>query len=249
MTMLFKSYKFLKTPSWKVAFSPKSVLGFFWYVLSRILLGAVVASLVLIFALRYFNPPTSTEMLRYKLGGGVVHHEWVDIEKISPHLIRAVIMSEDGQYCRHNGIDWRQVEKAWQEALDGAKKPRGASTITMQTAKNLFLWAERSYIRKALELPMAYLMNMTWSKRRQMEIYLNIVEWAPGVYGAKAAARYHFKRLPHQLSATQAARLAAALPNPIVRRAGRPGPYTRKIAGIIKKRMANSSPWVRCVLN
>ena len=248
MTMFYKSSKFLKTPFLKTAFSPRSFFSFIWYFASRIVLGAVVASFMLIFALRYYNPPTSTEMLRFKLSGEVVRYEWVDIEKISPHLIRAVIMSEDGQYCRHNGIDWHQVEKAWQEALEGAKKPRGASTITMQTAKNLFLWSERSYIRKALELPLAYLMNVMWSKRRQMEIYLDIVEWAPGVYGAKAAAIYHFKRKPHQLTATQAARLAAALPNPIVRRAGRPGPYTRKIANIIKKRMANASPWVRCVL-
>jgi len=246
--MFAKSYKILKAPFLKVPFSPKSFLGLLWYFSSRIIIGAVAASLLTVFALRYFNPPTSTEMLRYKLSGGVVRHEWVDIEKISPHLVRAVIMSEDGQYCRHNGIDWRQVEKAWQEALEGAKKPRGASTITMQTAKNLFLWADRSYIRKALELPLAYMMNTMWSKRRQMEIYLNIVEWAPGVYGAKAAARHHFKRKPHQITSLQAARLAAALPNPIVRRAGRPGPYTRKIAAIIKKRMVNSSPWVKCVL-
>ncbi len=246
--MFAKSYKILKAPFSRVYFSTKSFLSLFWYFSSRIIVGAIFASLLTIFTLRYVNPPTSTEMLRYKLSGGIVRHEWVDIEKISHQLVRAVIMSEDGQYCRHNGIDWRQVEKAWEEALEGAKKPRGASTITMQTAKNLFLWSDRSYIRKALELPLAYMMNMMWSKRRQMEIYLNIVEWAPGVYGAKAAARHHFKRKPQQLTALQAARLAAALPNPIVRRAGRPGPYTRKIAAIIKKRMVNSSPWVKCVL-
>jgi len=249
MAVFGKSNKLFNLPFSQVRIFHKSPLGLLWYVISRIVIGAFAAALILIFTLRYINPPTSTEMLRHSLLGGKVSHEWVDIGKISPHLVRAVIMSEDGQYCRHNGIDWRQVEKAWQEALEGAKKPRGASTITMQTAKNLFLWADRSYIRKALELPMAYMMNLMWSKRRQMEIYLNIVEWAPGVYGAKAAALHHFKRKPHQLTATQAARLAAALPNPIVRRAGRPGPYTRKIAGIIKKRMANAHPWVKCVLN
>ena len=248
MAVFGKSNKISGLAFFKARIFKKSPLGLLWYVSSRIVIGAFAAALILIFALRYFNPPTSTEMLRHSLLGGTVRHEWVNIEKISPHLIRAVIMSEDGQYCRHNGIDWRQVEKAWQEALEGAKKPRGASTITMQTAKNLFLWADRSYVRKALELPMAYMMNLMWSKRRQMEIYLNIVEWAPGIYGAKAASHHHFKRAPHRLTTSQAALLAAALPNPIVRRAGRPGPYTRKIAAIVQKRMAHAHPWVKCVL-
>lgn len=219
-----------------------------WYFGSRIVLGAISCALILILLLIFFNPPISAEMIRQKLEGGPVNQTWVDIEKISPHLISAVIMSEDARFCFHNGVDWRQVEKAWQEALEGAKKPRGASTITMQTAKNLFLWSDRSYIRKAIELPMAYLMNLFWSKQRQMEIYLNIVEWAPGIYGAEAASRFHFKRAADKLTTRQAAQLAAALPNPIERRAGRPGPYTRRIASIIHKRMGGADPWVKCAV-
>lgn len=242
MVMFGKRSKIFSAPFWSRGF------GFLWLILFRIAIGALAAMILIIVLFRYVNPPTSTEMLRHKLSGGTVTHSWTDIEAISPHLIRAVIMSEDARFCLHNGIDWRQVEKAWQEAMEGAKKPRGASTITMQTAKNLFLWADRSYVRKALELPMAYLMSVIWTKQRQMEIYLNIVEWAPGIYGAKAAARHHFKRLPNKLTARQAAQLAAALPNPIVRRAGRPGPYTRKIASIIKKRMVNADHWVKCAL-
>lgn len=219
-----------------------------WHYLSRILIGGIFATLIVLFLLRYINPPTSTEMLRQKFNGKPVTHEWVDLKEISPHLISAVIMSEDARFCLHSGIDWRQVEKAWQEALDGAKKPRGASTITMQTAKNLLLWADRSYIRKGLELPIAYMMDLIWSKQRQMEIYLNIIEWGPGIYGAKAAAQHHFKKHPKQLSRREAAQMAAALPNPIERRAGRPGPYTRRIATIIHQRMKSAAPWVNCAL-
>lgn len=227
----------------------RPLLPLIWGVLWRVALGAMVFSVVMIVLFRFVNPPYSSEMLREKFHGRPVAHAWVPLEKISPHLIKAVIMSEDARFCLHNGIDWRQVEQAWQEAWEGKSKPRGASTIPMQTIKNLFLWSDRSYVRKALELPLAYLADLIWPKRRLLEIYLNIVEWAPGVYGAEAAARYHFKIHPARLSSVQAARLAAALPNPIVRRAGRPGPYTRRIAAIIHKRMANAAPWVSCALN
>lgn len=203
-------------------------------------------SIIIIFSMRYFNPPFSSEMLRQKFNGRPVNQTWVPIYNISPNLIKAVIMSEDARFCFHNGVDWRQVEKAWQEAMEGKKKPRGASTITMQLVKNQFLWADRSYLRKALELPLAFMVDLILPKRRQIEIYLNIVEWAPGVYGARAAARHHFKIHPSKLSSRQAAQLAASLPNPIVRRAGRPGPHTRRIAAIIHKRMAHAKPWVNC---
>ncbi len=219
-----------------------------WGIVWRVMLGAVVFFVFLTVLLRYVDPLFSNEMLREKLMGRSVTYEWVPIEKISPHLVTAVIIAEDGRYCYHNGVDWRQMEQAWAQAWEGSKKPRGASTITMQTVKNLYLWSDRSYVRKLIELPMAYMIDFIWSKQRQIEIYLNIVEWGPGIYGAKAAARAHFKTVPSRLSKRQAAQLAASLPNPIVRRAGRPGPYTRKIASIIYKRMANARPWVNCAL-
>ena len=112
--------------------------------------------------------------------------------------------------------------------------PRGASTIPMQTAKNLFLWQDRSYLRKAIEIPLAYTMTVLWPKRRTVEIYLNIAEWAPNVFGAQAAARHHFARSASKITARQAAQLAAALPNPHVRNAGRPGPKTLKLARYIE---------------
>ena len=219
-----------------------------WGVLWRIVLGGVVFCVLLTILLRFVDPPVSSEMLRAKFNGQTIKQNWVPIEQISPHLIKAVIMAEDARYCLHNGVDWRQMEQAWKEVWEGAKKPRGASTITMQTVKNLYLWSDRSYLRKAVEMPLAYLVDFVWPKERQLEIYLNIVEWGPGVYGARAAARYHFKTTPMRLSSRQAAQLAASLPNPIVRRAGRPGPLTRRIANIVHKRMKTAQPWVKCAL-
>ncbi len=219
-----------------------------WQIIWKIALGALVFTLLITLTLRFVNPPFSSEMLRAKFHGQTVRYEWAPLEEISPHLIAAVIMAEDARFCRHNGVDWRQMEMAWQEVMEGDGKPRGASTITMQTVKNLFLWSDRSYIRKAIEMPLSFLVNIAWPKRRQMEIYLNIVEWGPGIYGARAAARYHFKRATNKLTPRQAAQLAASLPNPIVRRAGRPGPLTRRIAGIIHKRMGQAGPWIKCVL-
>ena len=218
-----------------------------WQILWRVGLGAFGALIIVLILLNFVNPPLSSEMLRERFHGRPVTQTWVPIEQISPHLIQAVVMSEDGQFCRHSGVDWRQVQVAWQSARGGAKKPRGASTITMQLVKNLFLWSERSYVRKAIEVPLAYMVGLAWSKRRQMEIYLNIVEWAPGVYGAEAAARAHFRRSARALTARQAALMAASLPNPIVRRAGKAGPHTRRIASIILKRMAGAGPWVSCL--
>lgn len=212
------------------------------------MLGAVAAVIIAVLLLRFINPPLSSEMLRAKFMGQSVTHSWVGIEDISSNLIKAVIMSEDARFCYHSGVDWRQVKIAWRQAQQGDKKPRGASTITMQTVKNLFLWSDRSYIRKAIELPIAFLVDLFWPKKRQMEIYLNIVEWGPGIYGASAAAKYHFKKKPAALSTRESAQLAAALPNPIGRRAGRPGPLTRKIASIIQVRMRDAEPWVNCAL-
>ncbi len=114
---------------------------------------------------------------------------------MSPHLPRAVISSEDARFCQHHGVDWIEFQDVIDEAFDDEEGPlRGASTIPMQTAKNLFLWDGRNIIRKGLEIPLAYWMDYVWPKRRMIEIYLNIVEWAPGVYGAEAASHYHFKK-------------------------------------------------------
>lgn len=207
-----------------------SVLGFFVF---------------LLFLYKVANPPGSMLMAADALWGYEIEHRWISLQAISPNLIRAVIVSEDGKFCRHRGVDWQAIGYAIDQAgLDG---PRGASTISMQTVKNLFLWNSRSYVRKALEIPMTYAMELAWSKSRILEIYLNIAEWGPGVYGAEAAARHHFGKSAARLTADEAARLAAALPDPLGRDAGNPGHTTARLASRVRRWM-DGNPAVRCVL-
>jgi monofunctional biosynthetic peptidoglycan transglycosylase len=143
--------------------------------------GLVATVLVLVVLYRWVNPPISTLMLGQSLAGTPIERTWVPLERISPNLIRAVILSEDGAFCRHRGVDWSAIEEA-------IETDRGGSTITMQVVKNLFLWPSRSYVRKAIEIGLAYLVEAVWPKRRILEIYLNIAEWGDGVFGAEAAA-------------------------------------------------------------
>lgn len=220
----------------------------------RRLLRRVVIALAVILALPYailplygsFNPPVSTVMV-WKLFSGVpMTRRWAGLDSISPHLVRAVLVSEDARFCSHDGIDWVEVRNALDEADGGL---RGASTITMQTVKNLFLWTGRSWIRKGLEAPLALYADLVLSKRRIMEIYLNVVEWDTGVYGAEAAAMHYFGAAAAQLSPAQAARLAAVLPAPQARDAANPGPTTARIAQRVARRAARSGPYVGCVLD
>lgn len=201
---------------------------------------------VLIFAYRFFDPPASNLMLYNYLRGNTVHHTWVPLEKISPAVIKAVVVAEDAQFCRHWGIDFAAIQYAIEHAKGGT--PRGASTISMQTAKNMFLWQSKSYIRKALEVPVTFMMELIWPKKRILEVYLNIAEWGPGIFGIGAAAKRHFKTTPARLNASAAARLAASLPNPKVRRAGRPGPKTQRKANVIRGRARHSGYYTGCVL-
>ncbi len=188
------------------------------------------------------RPPFSTLEAWTRLSGVSVKKQWMPISEIAPDLAYAVIMSEDGKFCAHHGVDWSAV---W-DVID-SEASRGASTIPMQVAKNLFLWQSRSYVRKALEVPLAYYMDFVWSKRRMMEIYLNIVEWGPGVFGAEAAAQHWFNVPAARLSRRQASLLVAVLPNPIARNPAKPGRATSRIAGIIEQRTRQAGAYVKCV--
>jgi monofunctional biosynthetic peptidoglycan transglycosylase len=193
-------------------------------------------------------PPVSNIMLLRALGGSGIDKQWMSLDEISPALPRAVISSEDARFCEHHGVDWREFQGVIEDAMDKEEAPvRGASTIPMQTAKNLFLWDGRFAIRKLIELPLAMWMDLVWSKRRMIEIYLNIVEWAPGVYGAEAAAQYHFRKSAKKLTKKEAALLAAVLPNPVKRNAGKPSKGVRRIANRILLRMAGMSPYLTCL--
>jgi monofunctional biosynthetic peptidoglycan transglycosylase len=194
--------------------------------------GLVLALIVLY---RWVDPPASTLMLTQRLDGTPILQRWLPIERISPSLKHAVIMSEDARFCRHSGVDWGELAEALDRTRDGV--PRGGSTISMQVVKNLFLWPSKSYVRKAIEIPLTYALEAAWSKRRILEVYLNIAEWGPGVFGAEAAARYHFRKSAALLTPREASLLAVSLPNPFERQAGNPGPGTLRLADNLLLRM------------
>ena len=196
----------------------------------------------------FANPPFSALMLRQMLRGHGVTYEWRDLDQISPNLIAQVITSEDARFCKHWGVDWKALDKALDAAAEG--KPKGgASTITMQTAKNLFLWNRPALLRKPFEIPLAYFTDFVLGKQRVVEIYLNTAEWAPGVFGAEAAAWHHFDKSANDLTAQEAAQLAAALPNPKRRDAGRPGPRTIAAANRLRRRATRERGDSLCVLD
>lgn len=215
----------------------------------RLTVMLLVVIAVLIMALlvlyRWVDPPASTLMLGQRLAGTPVSQRWVALERISPNLSAAVISSEDGHFCRHHGVDWGELKEAIESAGDGIA--RGGSTISMQVVKNLFLWPSRSYLRKALEIPLAYAMEALWPKRRILEIYLNIAEWGPGIFGAEAASRYHFRKPALLLTPREASLLAVSLPNPFERQAGRPGPGTLRLADNLLLRMRAAQANTACV--
>ncbi len=205
------------------------------------------AVLFLILIYRFINPPTTTLIAYQWLTGTKIQQEWVPIEDISPNLLRAVVVSEDWGFCNHYGVDLDAIEKALEQAGEG-KVARGASTISMQVIKNLFLSQSKSYLRKAIEIPLTFVAEGIWPKARMLEIYLNIAEWGPGVFGAEAAARHHFSKPASQLSQREAALLAAALPNPILRDAGDPGTRTARKASVIQSRMRAAGPVADCAM-
>lgn len=205
---------------------------------------AIVITMIVVY--RFVDPPASNLMLYHYAVGRDVKQTWTPLKKISPAVIKAVITAEDARFCRHWGIDFIALEQAIEAARGGS--PRGASTITMQTAKNMFLWQSKSYIRKILEVPVTILLELIWGKKRILEVYLNVAEWGPGVFGIGAAAKHHFKTVPAKLGSAAAAQLAASLPNPKIRRAGRPGPKTRRKARVIRGRARNASYYTACIL-
>ncbi|ESR24032.1 monofunctional biosynthetic peptidoglycan transglycosylase [Lutibaculum baratangense] len=220
--------------------------GVGWLVSRLLLLAIAVACLPILLVPLYAvaNPPWSTLQAWQELNRIDTTRRWVPLEEISPNLVNAVMMSEDGQFCAHQGVDWAAV----QEVLDrNADRPRGASTIPMQVAKNMFLWPSRSYLRKGLEIPIAYYLDTVWEKRRTMEIYLNIVEWGPGVFGAEAAAQHWFGKPAANLTASEGALLAVTLPNPRLRNPAQPSAQLRRLAGIIERRARQAGSYVGCL--
>jgi monofunctional glycosyltransferase len=181
--------------------------------LRTVLLVAVLAPVVWVLVYRFAPVPVTSLMVVRAFEGETIRREMRSIDTISPNLIRAVIAAEDARFCLHDGFEWEAMRTAW-EANKQGRRLRGASTISQQTAKNLFLWPSRSYIRKATEVPFTMLMELLWPKRRIMEAYLNNAEWGDGVFGAEAAAKTWFGKNATSLTPREAARLAAILPSP-----------------------------------
>jgi monofunctional biosynthetic peptidoglycan transglycosylase len=184
-----------------------------------------------------FIDPVSTTMLWRGATGAPVERIVVPLSRISPALPLAVIVAEDGSFCRNHGIDLGAMREALEQSGDDVGASRGASTLTQQTAKNLFLWQGRSFVRKAMEIPLALWLNLVLPKRRILEIYLNIAEWGPnGEFGAEAGAHWAFGKSARDLNSREAAELAAILPNPVQRSARTPGVLVRRLAALYARR-------------
>jgi monofunctional glycosyltransferase len=197
-------------------------------------------------ALYAFAPPVSTLMLGRQIEGKSYQRTYVPLKDIAPVVVASVIASEDSRFCRNDGVDWGALHEVLAEARKNGPS-RGASTITMQTAKNLFLWPGRSKLRKGVEIAMALALGKAWSKARTMEIYLNIAEWGEGIFGIEAAAQHTFHKSASRLDAREAALLATSLPNPIKRDAAHPGPFQRRRAARIVALARMSGEWLDCV--
>jgi monofunctional biosynthetic peptidoglycan transglycosylase len=185
-------------------------------------------------------------MLGRWLTGQKVERVALRLDQVSPALVAAVVSSEDGRFCRHWGVDWGALSGAIQDARDG-ERARGASTLTMQLVKNLFLSPRRLFFRKALEIPLALVLDLLWSKQRILTAYFNVAEWGDGIFGAEAAARAYFHKSAAALTPREAALLAAALPNPIKRDPRRPSYGHARLAERILARMARRAALVDCV--
>lgn len=210
------------------------------------LIAFIVAVPLILVPVYAVTPAVSTLMLKDLVTLKGYKRTWVSYDKISKNAVYSIMMSEDARHCAHSGVDWVEMQKAWNSLQEGGKG-RGASTITMQTVKNLFLWNSRSFVRKGLELPIALYANLIWSKRRTMEIYLNIAEWDNGVYGIEAAAQHYFNIPAAKLNRTQSALLAVTLPNPVKRNPARPTRGLKRLANTIVARARAAGPYVECL--
>ena len=191
--------------------------------------GLLAAVLLSVLYVRFLPPPMGVYMLSERMRLGSVQRQWVPLSGMSPHLPLSVVAAEDANFCLHYGFDFEAIR----DAFGDDSRRRGGSTISQQVAKNVYLWHGRTWLRKGLEAGFAGLIELTWPKRRIVEVYLNVAEFDQGVFGAAAAAQHYFGVTPDKVSATQAARLAAVLPSPKKSSAGKPSAYIRKRAGQI----------------
>jgi len=214
---------------------------------ARIVVGFVALSVALVTLYHYVDPPVTPLMLIRVVEGLVegtpvgIDQRWVELRAVSPILLRSVVAAEDARFFQHWGVDVTELRRAREyNANQRGGRLRGASTITMQCARSVFLWPGRTYVRKAIEVYLAVLMEQLWGKRRILEVYVNVVEWGPGVYGVEAAARRYFGVPASALDASRAALLAAALPAPRRFNPATPSAYLRRRAAIIAARASRT---------
>ncbi len=212
--------------------------------IGKFIIWCFVVSIVLVAVYKFFPVPLTPTMILRVIEGVAdgksvgIDKDWVSYDEISPNFFRAVISAEDARFLRHNGVDWKAVEAAKKyNASKKGKKLRGASTITMQTAKNTFLWQGRNYIRKGLEVYFTYLIEPIWGKKRILEVYANVIEMGDGIYGVEAASQEFFNKPAKKLTKREAALLAAVLPNPRKWSPAKPTKYINKRASFISGRM------------
>lgn len=208
------------------------VRTFFSY-LAKALAGFVGLTVVLVFVFKFLPVPVTATML---MDGNGITKDWESLDNIDRNLVRAVIGAEDARFCEHSGFDAEAIEQAWRENLEGGRI-RGGSTISQQTAKNVFLWQGGGYFRKGLEAWFTFWIELVWGKRRIMEVYLNVAETGIGTYGAEAGAQRYFKHSAARLSVREAARMAAAFPSPKKREVANPGGWLARHGRRIERRI------------
>lgn len=223
-----------KTPTFK----KKSLSKRIGLIVGKILLWFVVFTIVWVLAYRFINPPITLLMLQRS---AKVERKWVKFENISDNMKRAAVSAEDQLFLKHIGFDVKAIEKAFENNAKG-KKIKGGSTISQQTAKNVFLWPGRSYIRKAFEAYFTLLIEVLWSKERILEVYLNVIEMGDGIYGAEAAAQTYYGKSCSNLTRAQAALIVACFPNPIRWTPKRPTAYIKKRQYLIMRNMRRLGP-------
>jgi monofunctional biosynthetic peptidoglycan transglycosylase len=209
------------------------------------LLAVLAGPALVLLVYKVVPPPVTPLMLIRAQEGEEIDYRWTPLERISPHLAQAVIASEDNRFCEHWGFDFGEVLEIF-DAWRGGERPRGASTITMQTAKNVLLWPERRVVRKLLEAWLTPQLELIWGKRRILEVYLNVAELGPGIYGAEAAAQRHFGKSAAALTRREAALLAAALPSPRRATPAEPSDYLNGRVPVIRQRVDQLGPMLAC---
>lgn len=214
----------------------------------KIILAAILAVNLYALSLRFLPVPGTILMVQRSLSGQDIQREWARLSDISPYMVQAVMAGEDGRFCEHEGIDWKAIEQAMTDNKTRARR-RGGSTITQQTAKNVFFWNGGGVLRKAGEAWFASLIDYSWGKSRVMEVYLNVAEWGDGIFGVEAAAQARFNKSAKSLTKNEAALLAAVLPSPNKWRLDPPTDYVSGRAALLQKRMAiiRDSHYAKCV--